>query len=118
MLENANLNLQIGRVKVAQTETEKFLHRRPDCGRAYFLLGEVYRHSEKNQQHIDLAVSAYYEATRRSPTDPLAYRELGLLYRTQNRREEACSAFKQYLILSPKASDAGIVRGYLTELKP
>lgn len=116
ILDDANLNLQIGRIKAAQAGIEKVIQRRSDCGRAYFLLGEVYRRSGKDEPHTERAISAYCEAIRLSPTDALTYRELGLLYRALNRREEACAAFEQYLTLSPKAVDASIVRGYLTEL--
>lgn len=115
VLKDADLNLQIGRIKAAQAGIERVIQRRPDCGRAHFLLGEVHRRSGKDEPYTGRAISAYYEAIRLLPTDPLAYRELGLLYRAQNRREEACAAFEQYLILSPKALDASIIRGYLAE---
>jgi predicted Zn-dependent protease len=117
ILENAKLDIDSARLKSAQAGIEKLLQRRPDCGRAYFYLGEVYRRSGKDNVSIQKAVSAYQEATRLSPMDPLPYRELGLLYRSQKRREEACAAFEQFLDLNPEAVDAKIIQGYLAELR-
>lgn len=116
ILENTDLDLQWGSLKIARTGIEKLLLGRPDCARAHFFLGEIYRRSGKDEINTQKAIAAYREATRLSPPDPLPYRELGFLYRSQNRQEEACAAFEQYLALNPKAVDANIIRRYLTEL--
>jgi regulator of sirC expression with transglutaminase-like and TPR domain len=46
------------------------------------------------------------------------FRSLGLVYQQRKDNTAASKAFQQYLAMAPKAADAGLVRGYLTDLKP
>lgn len=116
LLDNAILDLQISRHKTAQAGIEKLLLRQPHCARAYFLLGEVHRRSGRGEPYTQRAINAYQEAARLEPTYANPHRELGLLYRTQNRHEETRAEFEKYLTLNPKALDANIIRGYLEGL--
>jgi regulator of sirC expression with transglutaminase-like and TPR domain len=47
-----------------------------------------------------------------------AFRALGLLRRRQGDAQAASAAFDQYLARAPQASDAALIRTYLTQLPP
>ncbi len=111
LLDNAVLDLQIGRLKTARAAIEKHHKRQPHSPRGYFFLGEIHRRSGDTQR----AFATYQEAVRLDPTYAEPHRELGLLYRAQNRHEQACTEFERYLALSPNAVDAPIIEGYLEE---
>lgn len=111
LLDNALLDLNLGRAKIAQAAIEKHLARQPDSPRGHFAGGELNRRSGRN----DDAIKAYAQAAELDPSYAEPHRELGLLYRAQNRPGEARAEFEKYLQLNPKALDAGIIRGYMTE---
>ncbi len=117
LLDNAILDLEIGRYKTAQAAIEKHLKEQAHSARGHFLLGEVLRRSGQGDPHTQRAIAAYREAVRLDSTYPEPHRELGLLYRAQNDHEHARSEFERYLALSPTAVDAPIIRGYLEELQ-
>jgi hypothetical protein len=51
------------------------------------------------------AVTAYQEAIRLAPADPVGYRGLGLALDKQGQVEGAIEAFKRYLKLAPRSKD-------------
>jgi hypothetical protein len=55
-------------------------------------------------------------AAEKPPAD--AFRSLGLVEKQRVNAPAAVRAFEKYLALSPGASDAGLVREYLAEMKP
>jgi predicted Zn-dependent protease len=112
LLENAALDLRIGRTGTARAAIEKHLKRKPGTARAHFLLGEIYRRSAAPQA----AITAYQEAVRLDPANADALRELGLICRAEGRMQEARKAFTRYLETSPKAPDAPIIKQYIAEL--
>ena len=116
LLENAALDIDIGRLNTAKTALEKHLRRQAQSPRAHYLLGEVYRRSGQDEINIQKAMAAYREAARRDPTYADPHRELGLLYRAQKRVEQARQELTSYVTLSPKAADVPIIKGYLQEL--
>ncbi len=111
LLDNAVLDLRIGRAGTARAAIEKYLKRKPDSARAYFLMGEVNRHGLDDLR----AIAAYQEAARLDPTYAEPHRELGLMYRAQGRAKDARKEFKKYLSLNPGAADAPIIKGYFIE---
>lgn len=117
LLDNAALDLEIGRLKTAQSAIDRHLKLEPINARGHFLLGEVHRRSGRDQVHIERAIAAYREASRIDPAYADPHRELGLLYRLENRMEEARTEFDRYLVLNPKAVDSPIIQGYLAELR-
>lgn len=46
------------------------------------------------------------------------FRALGLLHRQQADSGAAAAAFEKYLAAAPQAADAGLIKSYITELKP
>jgi predicted Zn-dependent protease len=117
LLDNAALDIDLGRLKTARTAIEKHLKRHPHTSRAHFLIGEVHRRSGPGEPYAQRAVAAYQEAARQDPSYSHAHRELGFLYRAQGLGQQARAEFERYLTLNPTAADAPIIRGYLKELE-
>jgi beta-barrel assembly-enhancing protease len=117
LLDNARLDLAIGRFKIAQECINRNLHRSPQNARTHFMLGEFYRRSGHDSRHVTQAIAAYLETARLDRTFPEPHRELGFLYWKQNLSDQARAEFDLYVSLSPEAVDAPIVRGYIEELK-
>jgi predicted Zn-dependent protease len=117
LLDNAVLDINLGRLNTARTAIEKHLKRHPQSPRAHFLMGEVHRRSGPGDLYTQSAIAAYQEAARQDPPYADSHRELGFLYRARGSREQARTEFERYLALSPKATDALIIQGYLKELE-
>lgn len=79
--------------------------------------GEVYRLRDEGGDAAR-ALADLQQATALPQPPVLAWRSLGLVHKQRNDRASALQAFEQYLALAPDAPDAGLVRGYLVELKP
>jgi beta-barrel assembly-enhancing protease len=117
LLDNAALDIRLGRLKTARTAVEKHLKRHPQTSHAHFLMGEVHRRSGSGEPYAQRAIAAYQEAARQDPSYSHPHRELGLLYRAQGLRQQARAEFERYLTLSPTAADALIIQSYLKELE-
>ncbi len=113
LLDNAVLDLRIGRARTAWTAIEKHLKRKPNSAQANFLLGEVYR----QEADITRAITAYQESVRLDPAYAEPHRELGLIYRAQSRRKEARTELEKYLAMDPGAVDGPIIKGYISDLE-
>lgn len=116
LLMNAELDLNMGRVNTAQAAVERYLQQQPRNARAYYLLGEAHRRGGADEAHVQQALKAYHRAAEIDPQYPDPHRELDLLYRARKNDEEAREEFGLYLTLSPKATDAPIINGYMKEL--
>lgn len=114
-LDNAALDVQRGRHKIAEAAVERHLSLNPRSAQAHFLRGEIIRMSPADDQTAARALAAYRRSAGLPDTPAEAYRELGLLYRSMGRDEEATAAFRQYLSAKPGAADAPIIRSYATE---
>jgi predicted Zn-dependent protease len=112
LLDNAMLDLNLGRLKTARAAIEKHLSRDAKSAKGHFTFGELQRRSGEAEK----AEKSYREAARLDATYAEPHRELGLLYRAENKPGEARAEFEQYLQLNPKAVDAGIIRGHIAEL--
>jgi predicted Zn-dependent protease len=117
VLENAALELEQGRLKVARAAIEDVLRRRPGNARANYLLGEVHRRSDPSDAETQEALTAYRRAAQLDASYPEPHRELGLLYRKLNDRTNAQTAFDRYLALRPDAPDAPIIRKFVHDLQ-
>ena len=116
LLDNANLDINLGRLKTARASVDRHRTLHPQAARAHFLLGEIHRRSGSDEAHTAQAMAAYREATRQDARYAEPHRELGILYRARGSRLEARTAFERYLALNPAATDAPIIEGYLKEL--
>ena len=112
LLDNALLDLELGRLRLAESSIAKHLAAEPQSPRGHFLMGEYHRRSGNNEE----AVKAYARALAFDAQFADAHRELGLVYRAQARFGDAAAEFERYLTLAPTAGDAPIIRGYIQQV--
>ena len=84
---------------------------------ALYARGEVYRLRDESGDG-DRALADLDLAARAKQPAAETFRSLGLVHQERRDSAAAIQAFQQYLALAPRAADAGLVRGYLTDLKP
>jgi predicted Zn-dependent protease len=114
LLDNAVLDLEVGRLRLAESSIAKHLATDPQSPQGHFLMGEFYRRSGNNEE----AVKAYARAVAFDAQYADAHRELGLMYRAMARPADARAEFEKYLVLRPKAVDAPIIERYVAEPGP
>ena len=112
ILDNACLDLNLGRFKIAERGVAKYLTIGGNAPKAYCLLGEICRErggegdKEKAKEHYQRAISL----------DPLyaeAHKGIGLIYYKQGEKALAKRYLETYLSLSPLASDRAYIEEYI-----
>ena len=116
LLDNALLDLRMGRFNTAKASIDKVLKRTPEQPRAHYYLGEIYRQRGKPGD-LEQAMTAYQQATLADPTYPDPYKGLGLAFYQQRMKGRAQSLFERYLALVPEAKDRAYIEGYVAELR-
>ena len=121
--ENARLDIQAGRFKLAGEQLDRVLAITPRDPVAQLYYGDLHRlQSQRARDAADKADKAqkalerYERAAELDPTFPDPFRQLGFLYYQQQDNERAKAAFQKYLALKPDAPDAGRIKEYLVEL--
>lgn len=115
LLDNAVLDIAMGRFQSAERGLAKALEREPDNAQAHYYLGEVYRQraqegdKEKAEKEYDLAV-------KYNPTYAQPHKGLGLLAYKKGLKEKARAELGTYLSLAPSAEDRGYIEQYLKAL--
>jgi beta-barrel assembly-enhancing protease len=117
LMEYVAMNVEKGRLNVAESALRKYFRSWADDPEAFFMQGEIYRRSGRDERHVQLTLDAYKKAIQQDPSYAKAYREIGLLFRDLKRNEEATAALARFLILSPQAPDAPIIRSYIEEFE-
>ena len=116
VLANARLDLKLGCFDVARKTLGKYLDMRPKDARAYYLLGEILR--QRNRQNDAGAAVIYYKkAISLDPTFAEPYKAMGLLHYKVGEKQLAKKFFESCLLLSPNASDKAYIQGYLKNCK-
>ncbi|MGD9851337.1 MAG: M48 family metalloprotease [Nitrospirales bacterium] len=115
-LENAKMDLAIGRFQSAESGLTRYLARYPQDASAHYWLGEVYRQRGEEADR-DKAVQAFEKAIQVTPGFADPYRSLGTMWFKQEQWKEAQSAFEQYLALSPAAADRAFIETYVEQLR-
>lgn len=122
--DDARLNLERGRLGLAEHELERVLAWMPGDPEAHLLLAELrFAQAESAPDEESAAIlrdegeTALREAVRLDPQRPEPHRELGLLAYRRGDYEDACRELRHYLDAAPDASDAGTMRDYLLELE-
>lgn len=121
--DDAALNIDMGRLELADFQLGRALRTLPDDPRARFLLGRLKlkqaeaRRGEDRARLEAEAREALGEAVRLDPQFAAAQRELGLLAFRHKDEAAACDAFRRYLDLAPAAEDASRIRDYVLELE-
>jgi len=113
-LDNARLDIRLGRFQTARRGIEKYLQNRPDDSRAFFLLGEIYR---QQGQAIDthMALENYNRAITLDPSYAAPHKAIGLIHFKKGHRSLAKKFFESCLQLSPNAPDKAYIQGYLKQ---
>lgn len=96
---------------------DRMLQRRPQDADVLFARGEVFRLRDDGGD-AQRALADLQRACAASQPPALAWRSLGLLHKQHGAPAAALQSFERYLALAPDAPDAGLVRAYLSELKP
>lgn len=121
--ENARLDLQAGRFKLAEAQLDRVLAITPRDPVAHLYYGDLYRLQSQRARNaadradkVRKAFERYARATELDPAYAEPFRQLGFLHYQQQDTERAKAAFRQYLALAPDAPDARRIEAYLIEL--
>jgi len=108
-LDNASLDIRLGRFETAKRGIEKFLQINPDDSRAFFLLGEIYR---QQGQTIDArkAIKNYNRAITLDPSYAAPHKAIGLIHFKEGHHALAKKFFESCLQLSPNAPDKAYIQ--------
>ncbi len=109
LLDNAMMDLDMGRYSSAQEGVEKFLRLKPSNARGHFCLGEIYRQRGENEDS-QKAEEEYRQALSCDPTYPLPRKGLGIIYYKQGMTTKSVDEFEKYLQLLPDALDREYIK--------
>jgi predicted Zn-dependent protease len=112
ILDNATLDLSMGRFSSAQNGIERFLQIEPQNSRAHYLLGELHR-QRNDEADIEKAIEEYKLSIACDPSNPAPHKGTGLIFYKLARYPEAEVEFEKYLILSPDADDVEYIKQYI-----
>jgi predicted Zn-dependent protease len=115
LLENAELDLAIARVKPARAAVERHLATAPESPDGWYWQGELARR-ERDAGFFEASLGHYRHALELAPSHPDALVALGLLHRERGGHDAARPYFERYLGGDPGALDREVVRGYLEGL--
>jgi predicted Zn-dependent protease len=122
--DDARLNLELGRLELAEAELDKVLDWMPEDPEAWLLrarLRQAQADVEQDPAAREVlrgeAKDALHEAIRLDADRPAPHRELGLMLYREGDRRGACRELGHYLELAPDAEDAPRMRDYLLELE-
>ena len=112
LLDNARLDLQIGRFQIARRSAENYLNRHQNDASAHYLLGEIFRQQDRKTD-TGAAIKHYQQAIKLDPSFPAPYKAMGLMHYKKGQRRLAKKFFESCLLLSPDAPDKAYIQGYL-----
>jgi predicted Zn-dependent protease len=112
VLDNARLDLRIGRFYIARRSVEKFLHHNPNDAGAYYLLGEIFRQHGRLEDTQN-AIKHYEKAIDLDPSFPEPHKAMGLMHYKEGEQRLARKFFETCLLLAPEAPDRAYIQGYL-----
>jgi predicted Zn-dependent protease len=121
--QDARLNLEAGRLDLAEEEIAQALAAAPDDPAALALRGDLrMRRAAGAPEAVrrraeDEALRDYEAAIRADDTYAPAHREAGLILLKRGERAGARRHLERYLALAPGAEDARVIRDYLAELR-
>ncbi len=122
--DDARLNIDTGRLQLAQDELDRVMRLMPEDPEAHYLLGrlrlkqaDASRDAESQRWLRKEAMASFREAIRLDPDRPGPHREVGLLAYADGDFATACVSFRHYLETAPRADDAQRIRDYVLELE-
>lgn len=117
LLDNARLDLRLGRLEFAKRAVARHVRIVPDSAEGYFFQGQLLRKHSGGPDDLKLAAASYEAAARLNPDDAESHRELGLLYRSMGEEGAARTSLQRYVELEPAAVDRPIIEGYIDALR-
>jgi beta-barrel assembly-enhancing protease len=96
---------------------DRMLRKKPDDAQVLFARGEVHRLRDQPGD-LQTAIDDLARASAADQAPPESYRSLGLAHKRRADAPAAVAAFEKYLTLAPEAGDAGLIKTYMSELKP
>ena len=114
MLANARLELRIGRYSAARRSVEKYLHLHPNDAQAYYLLGEIFRQRDA-EQDARRALTHYQKAIILDASYAEPHKAIGLIHYKQGQRVLARKYFESCLLLAPNTPDKAYIQGYIKQ---
>jgi hypothetical protein len=112
ILDNVRLDLRQGRFYIAQRTVKKYLTTKPEDARAYYLLGEIFRQRDR-QNDTGAALKNFEKAISLNPSFSEPHKAMGLIYYKDGDRRLANFFFESCLLLSPDTPDKAYIQGYL-----
>ena len=121
--DDARLNLDLGRLELAESELDRAQTAMPKDPQVHYLLArlklaraDVASEPEVQRALREDARAALQESIRLDPNRPDPHRDLGLLLYRAGDQTGACRELRRYVKLAPDADDAPHVRDYLLEM--
>jgi predicted Zn-dependent protease len=122
--DDARLNIEMGRLALAESQLDKVQGWMPKDPEAHFLKGRLRlaqaaaEKSPEGQRELrGQAEEAFRKSIELDANRPGPRRELGLLLYERKSLREACAQFRRYTKLAPNAEDAQSIRDYVLELE-
>ena len=122
--DDARLNIEAGRLKLAEDELAKVRDWMPEDPETHFLAGRLRlaQAAADKEPAAQLrlrgeAEECFRKAIELDPRRPAPRRELGLLLYARKELRDACLQFQRYTDLAPDASDTPRLRDYVLEME-
>lgn len=122
--DDARLNIEMGRLALAESQLEKVRAWMPSDPEGHFLRGRLRlaqaaaeKSPEEQRDLRDRAEDSFRKAIELDAERPGPRRELGLLLYERQAFREACTQFRRYTKLAPEADDTERIRDYVLELE-
>ena len=116
LLDNAEMDLALGRWAWAENAIRRSILVRPENPAGDYLLGELYRR-RGGADDADKALAHYRAALEKDAEFAPPYRALGLMFLKKGDSDQARSHFRRYLSLVPNTDDREYVQQYLATLE-
>lgn len=122
--DDARLNLEAGRLHLAQQQLALALSMMPDDPETHYLFARLLtaeaEHANDPEDRVGLmeeARAALFETLRLEPDHTAAHLEIARIAYEQERWEEACAGFRRFCELQPDSEERDRVLGDLLELE-
>ncbi|HEY9421089.1 MAG TPA: M48 family metalloprotease [Thermoanaerobaculia bacterium] len=122
--DDARLNIEAGRLKLAEDQLAKVRSWMPEDPETHFLQGRLrLAQAAADKEPVSRrrlrgeAEDCFRKAIELDPRRPAPRRELGLLLYERKELQGACLQFRRYTDLTPDASDTPRIRDYVLEME-
>jgi predicted Zn-dependent protease len=114
ILENARLDLRIGRFDIAQKGISKYLDiaKKDACG--HYLMGEIHRQRGRGDDLYE-ALACFKKAIAIDPSYSDPHKAIGLIHYKDGQKALARKFFESCLRLAPDAPDKAYIQGYIQQ---